>query len=69
MGTLWGLLVKSDRDVSFEHEVMKPSTIISVAWILLFIRIAKKAPDVQKTLVVDMAFLKRGWTKSVLKCF
>ena len=60
-----GKPVLSDRDMLFEYELMSPMTIIRIARLMLFGRLAVKAPLILTSLVRDMSCLDRGWSYEV----
>ena len=59
--------VVSDMDMLYKFPIVSPMSLIRVARIQLFVRVAVKAPDLLKNLVKDMGFLEIGWSWSVMQ--
>ena len=68
-GNPGGKALLSDIDMLYQYDIMCPSTIIRLARIQLFGRLAAKAPPVLLSLVCDMASINRGWTNAVMDDF
>ena len=60
--------VLCDSDMLAQYPLISPENIIRVARIMLYIRVAAKAPDALKLLVDDLEGVADSWTWLVRSC-